>query len=65
MSAAGTTSTSSGTAKKPRKPPERIPRTPEEVAFASCNNILKRLASNEVRGRVMRSLTALWGDLKS
>lgn len=43
---------------KPRKKAERVPRTPEEVAFGACNAVLKRLTP-EMRGRVMRSLTAL------
>jgi hypothetical protein len=42
----------------PRKKAQYIPRTPEEIAFSSCNNILKRLPEDK-RGRVMRSLTAL------
>jgi hypothetical protein len=45
----------------PRKKPERIPRTEEEIAFSGCNGILKRLSSTEIRGRVMKSLAALWG----
>ena len=65
MTATATAATPAGAAKKPRKAAVRIPRTPEEVAFASCNSILKRLATNEIRGRVMRSLTALWGETKA
>ncbi len=44
----------------PRKKAERIPRTPEEVAFGACNNVLKRIPA-EMRSRVMKSLTALYG----
>ena len=58
MSLPTATTTPATTGKKPRKVAERIPRSPEEVAFSSCNNILKRLPE-EKRGRVMRSLTAL------
>ena len=65
MTAATPAATSAGAPKKDRKKPVRIPRTPEEVAFASCNSVLKRLSSNEIRGRVMRSLTALWGEAKA
>lgn len=65
MSTPATAAATTGAAKKPRKAPVRIPRTPEEVAFASCNSILKRLATNEIRGRVMRSLTALWGEARA
>jgi hypothetical protein len=44
----------------PRKKAERIPRSEEEVAFSGCNNVLKRLPK-EIRGNVMKALTALWG----
>lgn len=57
-----TISTNGPTATKaPRKKAERIPRTPQEVAFSSCNNVLKRLPNDEIRKNVMKSLSAIWG----
>ena len=60
-----TPATSSGASptngKKPRKVSERIPRTPEEVAFGNCANILKKIPA-EMRARVMRSLVALYSS---
>ena len=53
---------SASTAKKERKATVRIPRTPAEVAMGQCNAILKKLPTDELRSRVMRSLTALHGS---
>ena len=47
--------------KKERKKSERIPRTPAEVAMGGCNAILKKLPTDELRARVMRSIVALHG----
>jgi hypothetical protein len=48
-------------AKKDRKVSVRIPRTPAEVAMGQCNAILKKLPTDELRARVMKSLVALHG----